>query len=880
VVALSIAKLRVGAEAYQLSGVAQSLDDYYTGAGEAAGRWIGQGAPGLNLLGDVDPDDLRAVLAGLLPGGGGLTPNGTHPGTDGKWSSIVHPHLYQHARAAGEMFQAVVRDELTRSIGVEWRPGRHVHEIAGVPDEIMRVFSKRRTEIDNYLHATGTPADGAGRQAAALATRRSKGEQESTVGLSQRWRTEAIEAGWGPIEVDDLLGTGRPRGSVNYEAGVWLLPTVWFDENGSVTHEERAVDAEEWIADVLRKDLTNDGSTFRVADVVQAVSKRLGDGATVATIERVSDRVLASDQTIPIGDDFTSRELHDTEATLVDTLSRRATIPGPTSERIEHVLDQHQTLGADQAAAVRTLAIAETAVSVLIGPAGTGKTYTLNIVRHLFEDAGWRVSGATPSARAAAELNAGADIDASTMHSLLAHLAQGTRRLDAVDLLIVDEAGMADTRTLQRLVTAATDAGSRVLLVGDHRQLPEVDAGGGFSYSAQHAQTIAQLTVNRRQKEPWEQQALTALRDGNTHEAVDAYLSHRRVIVTPDGASLTAKAVDTWNGARTQGLDAVLLAGTNEMVDQLNTAILDQLTDIGGSLHGAGKGMFAGTIWHVGQQAVIRRNYTLPSDPSIKVRNGQTGTVTAVGEGRISLQLDDAPAPVTLDQGFVEAGGRLAHGYASTIHRAQGGTWDVAIEVGLDGLYREGAYTALSRGRLSNVIILTHPETQQLETERAQDLPRHDKGLRLPTEEPVTVSAQLTDRINKRRGKQLAHAEDPAAGDIDRLNRTLPYSELTNRAARAAQIERIATATIGSTVDALVDRIGRAERTATHITPGVRVKALDRHNIGTVITLNERAATALVRFEAVNGGEATRSLEWSELAVIDPDTTALSLNPT
>ena len=73
---LSIAKLRVGQEAYQLSGVAQSLDAYYTGAGEASGVWVGGGADRLGLDGEVDADDLRAVLAGLAPGRGGLTPNG------------------------------------------------------------------------------------------------------------------------------------------------------------------------------------------------------------------------------------------------------------------------------------------------------------------------------------------------------------------------------------------------------------------------------------------------------------------------------------------------------------------------------------------------------------------------------------------------------------------------------------------------------------------------------------------------------------------------------------------------------------------------------------------------------------------------------------
>ena len=67
---LSLAKLRVGQEAYQLSGVAESLDAYYTGAGEAPGEWIGGGASRLGLDGEVAAGDLRAVLAGLRPGFG------------------------------------------------------------------------------------------------------------------------------------------------------------------------------------------------------------------------------------------------------------------------------------------------------------------------------------------------------------------------------------------------------------------------------------------------------------------------------------------------------------------------------------------------------------------------------------------------------------------------------------------------------------------------------------------------------------------------------------------------------------------------------------------------------------------------------------------
>ena len=76
-------------------------------------------------------------------------------GVDGRWSALVHPELYRHARAAGEVFQAAVRAEATARLGVAWRPGRHVPEVAGVPEALCERFSKRSRERDAWLAATG-----------------------------------------------------------------------------------------------------------------------------------------------------------------------------------------------------------------------------------------------------------------------------------------------------------------------------------------------------------------------------------------------------------------------------------------------------------------------------------------------------------------------------------------------------------------------------------------------------------------------------------------------------------------------------------------------------------------------------------------------------
>jgi len=522
---LSVAKLRVGQEAYQLSGVAQSLDDYYTGAGEAAGQWVGAGAELLGLDGEVGPDDLRAVLAGIAPGTGGLTPNGETPrpharrvpgfdltfkapksvsvlygvsddprvqaaiieagqtavsdalgwlereainvrrgtgneaflndlaardpeaaaaarirsapahgvvaaasrhrtsragdpllhwhtlvanlapGPDGRWTAFVHPDLYRAVRAAGEVFQASLRAELTESLGVDWRPGWHVPEIAGVPDALCELFSKRSRQITDWLDATGTPDTPAGRQAAVLATRRGKPEVEHER-FDTAWKAEAVAAGWGPAEAEALVTAPDVPGERRHPAER-LVPPI----DGAWIHE-------------ISRSLTESDSTFTRPQLAQAVSARVLAGAPSSTVDRLVAAVLANPSIIPVvtGNEprWTTTELLTIEGRFLDTVARSTDTRAPVSaEIVDAHIDETPSLGDDQAAAVCALARSTDAVSVLVGPAGTGKTFTLDTLRAVHQHAGYRVVGAAPSARAAHELATDAHIPASTLHRLL-----------------------------------------------------------------------------------------------------------------------------------------------------------------------------------------------------------------------------------------------------------------------------------------------------------------------------------------------------------------------------------------------------------------------------------------------------------------------------
>ena len=983
---LSIAKLRVGQEAYQLSGVAQSLDDYYTGAGEAAGRWVGAGAAALGLAGEVDPDDLRAVLAGLAPGAGGLTPDGTTvrtharrvpgfdltfktpksvsvlyavsddprvqgaiieagdtavtealawlereairvrrgsgdvaylndlaardpeaaerakmrvlpgrgvvaatfrhrtsragdpllhwhtlvanlvEGPDGRWSAFVHPELYRAVRAAGEVFQTVLRGELTDRLGLEWRPGRHVPEIAGVPQALCDGFSKRTAEIEAWLAATGTPDDPAGRQAAVLATRRHKPEAEHER-FDAAWKAEAEAAGWGPDHADALIASSTQRRTPGI-AEVWRLPTV-DAATGEVV--DRVVDPEEWIA-VLGRALTEHDSTFTRPDLVQAVAARIGEGTTAATVDRMAARVLASTHILPVADSsgtgrWTTTELLAVERRFLDrAATTRHSRPRVADPYVEQTLAGLPTLGVDQDLAVRTLAASTDAITVMVGPAGTGKTFTLDAVRQVFQAAGYRVLGAAPSARAAHELAADAHIGASTIHRLLGSWTRGYQRPDANTLLVVDEAAMAGLRDLDDAVAGVVDAGGRVLLVGDHHQLPEVTAGGGFAALATNpATTVAALNVNRRQHHRWERDALAELRDGHVAAAVAAYRAHGRVVVTDDRAATITTGVDRWLAAHRDGAVPVLLAGTNQTVDALNTAVRQALLDqgvLGPPVEWAG-GSFA-----VGERLMIRANdyqAATPDGQQTAVLNGQTGTLTAAVDAGLVVRMDHNDRDVILTRDEV-ADGAIGYSYASTAHRAQGGTWDLAITVGVDGLYREAGYLVMSRGRASNWLIVTAPHLAHLGAELAH----HDSPIPLPGEQPDSVDDELVGRLNHSRRKLLALSRDPHAQAIHHAAATLDLATLEGWAAHARAVEHHATGLLGGDPQQLRDRLARTDHTARHVALGQRVKAWDRRNIGTVTGLDDHAGTVTVTFVATAGRTATRTLAWSDVQIVEP----------
>ena len=654
-------------------------------------------------------------------------------GDDGAWSAPYARLLYHHARTAGFLYQASLRARLTDALGVRFGPVEHgMAELDGFPKSVLRAFSTRRREIEAHLDDVGARSARAA-EVAALVTRVPKvpvpgaGADE---GLRARWRAQADALGLSSSSIAGLLGR-HVRSALAEEQSASLVARL-----------------------VGTDGLTATSATFERRDAVRAVAELFGDGATVAEVERVADRVLVGTGVVALPSSgrggerrHTTEELLSVERRAVESACSRVTerVAVVPRDLVDAALEAAAHLGADQRAMVQRLVTSGAGVDVVVGKAGSGKTAALAAARAAWESAGHRVCGAALSARAAKGLEDGAGIESQTIARLERALAGGTATLRVGDVLVVDEAGMVGTRTLARLLDAAERAGTKVVLVGDPRQLPEIDAGGAFGALARRLGAV-ELTEIRRQREVWEREALDELREGHPFRALASFVDEGRVVVAPDITGAREALVARWHeGARRGEDDALMLAVTRRDVEALNVAARRALRDAG--ILGEDLARFGDLGLAKGDVVVCLKN-----DRTLGVLNGTRGSVAGIEGGAVAL--DTPEGTWLLPAAYASA--HLAYGYALTVHKAQGATVERAYVLASESLTKEAGYVALSRARRGTELFAAAGIEDGLDCE--QHTPDDSDAL-----------ARVGARLSVSKAKQLALDEldtGGSAGDV------------------------------------------------------------------------------------------------------------------
>jgi hypothetical protein len=288
--------------------------------------------------------------------------------------------------------------------------------------------------------------------------------------------------------------------------------------------------------------------------------------------------------TVAGADLYTSQRILDAERRLVIAAGRRdgsAVAESAVALALLEMAANTTALDPGQAALVRQMCTSGARLQLAIAPAGAGKTTAMRALTLAWTEDGGQVLGLAPSAAAAAVLGEQTGIRADTLAKLTWSLQHGdlpdwAAAVGPSTLVIIDEAGMADTLSLDTTVQFAINRGAIVRLIGDDQQLAAIGAGGALR-DIKHTHGALRLTELHRFTDPAEAAASLALREGKP-TALNFYLDHDRIHVG-DIAKTTEDAFTAWARDRSAGLDAIMLAPTRQLVVELNRRARDHRLD-------------------------------------------------------------------------------------------------------------------------------------------------------------------------------------------------------------------------------------------------------------------------------------------------------------
>ena len=636
------------------------------------------------------------------------------------------------------VYNTALEQHLRDTLGVRFaeRPGtdpakRPIREIVGVDPRLNQRWSTRRAHINTRRGELAIQfQDDHGRpptpvealhlaQQATLETRDAKHEPRSLTEQRATWLNEAAAVLGGRGAVASMVQTAlAPAAETATIADArWVAQTadhiLAVMENSRSTWQMWHVRAEAQ-RQVRTIDMPAEHATALVDLLVDEVLDRRSvalaapdDGIEEPEVLRRVDG--SSVYTVAGADLYTSQRILDAEARLVAAAGRRG---GASVEQaavdlaLLEMAANGTALDAGQASLVRQMCTSGARLQLAIAPARAGKTTAMRALTMAWTQDGGQVLGLAPSAAAAAVLGEQTGIRTDTLAKLTWSLQHGelpdwAAAVGLSTLVIIDEAGMADTLTLDTAVQFAIDRGASVRLVGDDQQLAAIGAGGVLR-DIKHTHGALHLAELHRFTDPAEATASLALREGEV-SGLDFYLDHGRVHVG-DLATTTEDAFNAWVSDRAAGHDTIMIAPTRHLVAQLNRRARAHRLD---HSEATAEVLLAdGNRASVGDVIITRSNdRRLRLTATDWVKNGDRWTITCIGRsGDLTVRRNRSQLTVRLPADYVQASTGL--GYATTIHSAQGVSADTMHGLATGQESRQQLYTMLTRGRHANHLYL------------------------------------------------------------------------------------------------------------------------------------------------------------------------------
>jgi conjugative relaxase-like TrwC/TraI family protein len=608
--------------------------------------------------------------------------------SDGRFAAVDSRELFRSARVNGAWYRAELAYGLEQvGLEIRRRTGRdeRYFELAGVPQRLSERWSARSADIERAARSFRTRYGRdprAGELGAITVGTRGTKTLSVPVNVDQAWQAVGEEYGLSREHVADLF-TGRDRS------------------------EQAAVRSERDLARELLRDVTRERSMVRERDL-RARSYELAAGVChPAHADEVAAELVRSGELVSLyGGLWTTRELRERERqTLAIAESRAGEPSAPVSKaslksaRRELQREIGVPLSAEQREGLETIT-GRGGVSVLVGQAGTGKGVVVAAAARAWQREGYQVVGTAVAGATAKRLGADAKLEQSvTTDALLGRVESGRMQLDSKTVVVMDEAGMADTSRLASLTELTARHESKLVLVGDQAQLPSIGAGGMFEALQERVPT-AHVSEVHRARHAWEREAWTQVREGGSQRALASYQAHERLHIADTREQAVQRMVGDWDRARQErpGVRTVMLTdASNVELDRINALAQERRAQAGElgarrvalpdrpyGLAAGDRVIFTVALYRPGQE---------------RVENGTLGSVLETGkDDQLTIQTEEAQSGEVSVNAAEFNDLRLS--YAQHVYKAQGRTVDRAfVLTGGWQTDRERAYVALTRAQ-------------------------------------------------------------------------------------------------------------------------------------------------------------------------------------
>ncbi|MYX18454.1 AAA family ATPase [Streptomyces sp. SID8374] len=641
---------------------------------------------------------------------------------DGKWRSIANSgkDLYRHAAVLDAAFKGRVRQLTYEHFGVRRVQAEKTRawEIEGIPEHLRDTFSRRAARVNELA---GEDASREDKMRVSAKTRHAKHAADANA-MRTSWRQRAEALG---IDVDAMVAEAAP-GPPGPDGGAGVagpdgpripppsdIAAVVFDPETGVTASKKEFTRAALMAAVINALPYGFGSAD-LTELQRLVDDVLRVEGYAVALPHVGSKVMSST------DRYTTRDILDAEEIVTSQALARFDEGAVklTAEQAAAAVSVFEVangfaLSDEQRAAIERTLTAGHGIDAHIGAAGTGKSTLMEACRIAWDATGHTYAGATVSAVAAKSLDDASGIPARSIASWLQQIRDG-QGLTGVDVLVIDEATMSNDRQAAALMKEAERTGTKIVAIGDPKQLQAIGPGGWFKEVHRIVDGLV-LTENRRQRNTAERAALEVWRTGDHEQALRILADTGRVHATESAIEAHTQILTTWDEVRTRWSDPhdlieslTVLAAKNADVDVLNLGaqqIRRQRGELGAEYRYALSGG-AELNLAVGDLVRVRQNdYRSRRGEGPDVLNGYRAVVTAIdADHRVEITWRDKKSGDTVSAGYdakAISSGSLSLGYAMTVAASQGLTSEVSLLYG-HGSNAFATYPGITRGRVEN----------------------------------------------------------------------------------------------------------------------------------------------------------------------------------